>query len=867
MIWGSVRYIHKTSRLIILNMFNWDWTSVIDELVEVILLLIDELLDKIGPTNVCGSLGCRPDHLLVNNSNCCMDKTNLRDVKWWGGVCGVDKMFMMEIAHSRTFASMMVLRNSSAGMRQVIPSSQDWPVWACYSAHTSSSPLLLHWDVCRDPPDKDEHPGLLIIPLCLPPWHEKISTSLFLRDLHIQPQLAQLIINYSRLAPLGLIGPHTLRYWKMRKNDKEIVELLRTKHLNGTKYGIGFVLLESNLTVGSDRESMGLVRTRKQDHDVHTIREAMVRLRAQYPKAGQRETSGLLFHEENMSVSRHVITTYFAIYEPELFRQRRANRLKRKRFWAAGKHDIWAVDQQDKWKYKYGLALHSGLDLFIGRIEWLKIWWTNSNPRLILSYYLDVVEESGFMPLVSQSDPGVENFGLANGHTLLRHMHDPSLLDILDVGVTNGWYDPSKLLEATIFSLVFHWVFITCLQTELDLYRERDNNTAKRADRNKALPHYVPNHMYEAPEDFPHTVACLFSALQVKVDPQAVLHVRNLYVPPDHEFFELVPKDFAELAVEFYLPIGNPPITRTNVWTVYMSLLTQFQYLDNMHRVPVEMDTHWGYALTMAQDNHVDDIERIPNLTPLQNGSDVVGLGPNGMPYMGGVNNGLGLTLWTPKSVKFTLFFHADIVATSLQNASFKLDEMMNRDDPLAPDETDFQEGEDATRSTRYLVIYSMIPMSGYREAPLDWFHRGVISPLPDRVSDGEQTSVVLWLSIFPAMSEPLEGPIFPDFSKDWQTGVLTGMDYWTWTDVFIAKRISGEVEREPLAIHIVQMTLTVLRRMSEKSYSALNGLEGVLSRSMPKCLKVASRTHLGILEVLPSHVGVLTPSEISSKR
>ncbi|KAJ7683593.1 hypothetical protein B0H17DRAFT_1137716 [Mycena rosella] len=26
-------------------------------------------------------------------------------------------------------------------------------------------------------------------------------------------------------------------------------------------------------------------------------------------------------------------------------------------------------------------------------------------------------------------------------------------------------------------------------------------------------------------------------------------------------------------------------------------------------------------------------------------------------------------TLWTPKSVKFTLFFHADIVATSLQNA------------------------------------------------------------------------------------------------------------------------------------------------------------------------------------------------------
>jgi hypothetical protein len=194
-----------------------------------------------------------------------------------------------------------------------------------------------------------------------------------------------------------------------------------------------------------------------------------------------------------------VITAYFAQYEPDLLRQRRANRLKRKRFWSAGVNDIWTLDQHDKWKYKFGLALHSCLEPFVGRIQWLKIWWTNSNPRLILSYYLDTVEESGCkancflliknssflsdMPLVSQSDPGVENFGIANGHTLLRHWHNPSLEgslqhrwmnekknvipeigwsqlrrrwtpgfeDILDVGVNNGWYNPSNLLEAYVF--------------------------------------------------------------------------------------------------------------------------------------------------------------------------------------------------------------------------------------------------------------------------------------------------------------------------------------------------------------------------------------------------------------------------------
>ncbi|KAJ7844606.1 hypothetical protein B0H14DRAFT_2358505, partial [Mycena olivaceomarginata] len=48
---------------------------------------------------------------------------------------------------------------------------------------------------------------------------------------------------------------------------------------------------------------------------------------------------------------------------------------------------------------------------------WMKIWWTNSNPRLILSYYLDRVQALG----------GTENYGLANGPTMLRHLLNPSL--------------------------------------------------------------------------------------------------------------------------------------------------------------------------------------------------------------------------------------------------------------------------------------------------------------------------------------------------------------------------------------------------------------------------------------------------------
>ena len=70
--------------------------------------------------------------------------------------------------------------------------------------------------------------------------------------------------------------------------------------------------------------------------------------------------------------TRNLVVMYFRVYEPDLVCERKAGRLKRRRFWAAGVNDM--------------------LDPFPGRIHWIKVWWTNSNPKLILSYYLEFVE-------------------------------------------------------------------------------------------------------------------------------------------------------------------------------------------------------------------------------------------------------------------------------------------------------------------------------------------------------------------------------------------------------------------------------------------------------------------------------------------
>ena len=45
------------------------------------------------------------------------------------------------------------------------------------------------------------------------------------------------------LAPLEDIAPHILMYWKMRKTDVEILQLLKTVHINCETHGIGCNLL------------------------------------------------------------------------------------------------------------------------------------------------------------------------------------------------------------------------------------------------------------------------------------------------------------------------------------------------------------------------------------------------------------------------------------------------------------------------------------------------------------------------------------------------------------------------------------------------------------------------------------------------
>ncbi|CAK5279646.1 unnamed protein product [Mycena citricolor] len=299
------------------------------------------------------------------------------------------------------------------------------------------------------------------------------------------------------------LRPFIEKYWKQNKKDVEIVELLKKYHIDLNKYGL----------------------------EVQTFRKIREKL-GSYARGVKATPWTQLGY-----VSSETVMRYFHTHEPDLVRERRRGHFKRKQFWAAGANDIWAVDQHDKWKYKFDLVEQQQSPPYIQLL---------SGNRGTAWAPLDAKEED-IMPEITWSQ--------------MRRRFTPGFEDILDVGVNEGWYNPGVLLEA----LVFRWVFIPWLQGELELYRHRVNNTAKRCDRNKILPHGVPTSMFEFPEDY------AILDFKIKVDP-----------------------------------IGIEKSDRSP------ELLKE---LDQLNDIDQSADARWGHVLTQPVD---ENIPLLPNLQELR---------------------------------------------------------------------------------------------------------------------------------------------------------------------------------------------------------------------------------------------------------
>ncbi|KZO98644.1 hypothetical protein CALVIDRAFT_544800 [Calocera viscosa TUFC12733] len=342
-------------------------------------------------------------------------------------------------------------------------------------------------------------------------------------------------------------------------------------------------------------------RTRQQGHTIESIAEQINCIRDELKPPGIKRTQDWLRSLLKVQASRRLVAEYNRLCHPEEVKQRKARQLKRKIFWAAGLWHLIAFDQHDKWK-RFNLWLHIGLEPFSGTILWLKIWWTNKNPRLVFSYYLAMARRYGGIPLLTQSDRGSENNGIAIGHSLLlRREFSPGYEDMLDEGSSRaGTMEPFPSIS-TFFLL--RRLAIPFLQERLDAYVLMYNNSKPRPDKKKIIPVGIPNEIMEYPERWGAR------NFQVKVTEEDLRYVESTYAPHDHPVFQLVPPSFETRFAEAYAAIGAPPLTKRSFWAVYLALKRHILLGPETEQIMETLASQRALEATMAADHIEVNIE------------------------------------------------------------------------------------------------------------------------------------------------------------------------------------------------------------------------------------------------------------------
>ncbi|KAJ3511405.1 hypothetical protein NMY22_g15657 [Coprinellus aureogranulatus] len=434
---------------------------------------------------------------------------------------------------------------------------------------------------------------------------------------------------YKPNPPAALLRDKIMFYWYQGKGDKEIHQTLLRRHIDTEQYGLGITKFREM------RRALGLLGTRQQGHTIWSIRDDITEIRFTSHNAGILEMKSLLLKKKGKKVSRAVLTEYFNTFEPELKQARLGRKLVFRQFWAAGVNVLWCIDQHDKWKYKFGLCFHVAVDAFSGYLLWLRVWWNNSNPILICSYYLDTISSLGYVPLLTQSDPGSENVRVANAHSFLRQQLDPTIQGgiqhnwkrdksnikaeiewsqfrrrwspgfeaILEQGEIQGIFDKGHPLHI----LSFRFLVIPWIQRELDEHRERVNDFSKRRNKRKLTPAGRPVDIHFTPEDFDAV------DFKVGVPPEYITMARERYVPEDHPVLRLVPPTFEPFADAVYTNMGSPRVTAFNVWDVFAEFVDHVEVAVEAGAVAPQIFRDWCNSVVKdwTQDNEVDAREEL----------------------------------------------------------------------------------------------------------------------------------------------------------------------------------------------------------------------------------------------------------------
>lgn len=99
--------------------------------------------------------------------------------------------------------------------------------------------------------------------------------------------------------------------------------------------------------------------------------------------------------------------------------------LRRRQYYNRGPDYTWHIDGYDKLS-PYGIAIHGCIDGFSRNIVWLEAYKSNSDPKVIASYYVNAIKIHDECPRLIRADHGTENGHVKQVQQFLRRNENDS---------------------------------------------------------------------------------------------------------------------------------------------------------------------------------------------------------------------------------------------------------------------------------------------------------------------------------------------------------------------------------------------------------------------------------------------------------
>ncbi|XP_032365456.1 uncharacterized protein LOC116680989 [Etheostoma spectabile] len=129
--------------------------------------------------------------------------------------------------------------------------------------------------------------------------------------------------------------------------------------------------------------------------------------------------------QQGYVVSQDTIRRIIKLVDPQGVELRRARRLRRRQYSCRGPNALWHMDGYDKLK-PYGIAINGCIDGFSRYVLWMEAYTTNSDPKVVASYFIKTVSSIGGCPERIRADRGTENGCVEEMQIFLRRNHPDS---------------------------------------------------------------------------------------------------------------------------------------------------------------------------------------------------------------------------------------------------------------------------------------------------------------------------------------------------------------------------------------------------------------------------------------------------------